>query len=209
MGLSSLLRGAACVIAAAVLVSACATGALVHDPGGGGDDPGGAPGTGCTTHGVCEPQGASCPVGDNGEPVVVCGSAGDCAGCDAMHQVCDPATSRCSACSASDTSACGVNDVCVEGACAPRCPADCATDDDCGGCGAGAHALHACNAGQCTQCSDTYACPAGEVCGADGSCVPKCGQDGAGSCFEDADCASCGDGATACQKEPGAPGHCG
>lgn len=165
-------------------------------------------GMSCTAFGDCVPEGASCPTDGAEQPTIACTSNADCAACDPLHQVCDPLTSQCVACTASDTSACDATDQCVDNDCTPKCQTVCVTDADCSACGAPGHGTHACNGGQCTECSETYACPAGMVCTPAGTCVAKCGQDGAGSCYDDADCASCADGATQCQKPLDGPGQC-
>jgi hypothetical protein len=163
----------------------------------------------CNPYGDCVPDGATCPVDGGGEPLVSCGSSADCVACDPAHQVCDAATARCVACTASDTSACDAADHCVQNQCTPSCPGACGTDNDCAHCGAPGHYAHACNAGQCSECSATYGCAAGKTCSPQGVCVAKCGQDGAGSCYDDSDCGACADGAAQCHKPLNGPGQCG
>jgi hypothetical protein len=166
-------------------------------------------GMSCTAFGDCVPDGASCPTDGTGEPIVACTTSADCIACDPLHQVCDPMASQCVACTDFDTSACDATDRCVNNRCTPKCPVGCASDNDCSQCGAPGHYAHACNGGQCAECSETYACPAGMICSPQGTCVAKCGQDGAGSCYDDADCAQCADGATQCHKPINGPGQCG
>jgi len=163
----------------------------------------------CSAFGDCVPAGSTCPTDAQGQPTVVCSSSADCVACDPAHQVCDPATSRCVACTDADTGACSASERCVNGHCTPDCPTGCATDNDCAFCGAPGHYAHACNAGLCGQCSPTYACPAGQICGPAGTCVAKCGQDGHGACFDDTDCAQCQGGTTQCHKPINGPGQCG
>jgi hypothetical protein len=163
----------------------------------------------CSSFGDCVPSGASCPTDSQGVPTVTCSSSADCAACDPQHQVCDQATSRCVACTDTDSSACSMSERCVNDRCTPNCPMGCATDNDCSACGAPGHFAHACNAGQCAQCSATYACPAGQICGPAGTCIAKCGQDGQGSCYDDSDCTQCQGGNTQCHHPINGPGKCG
>lgn len=166
-------------------------------------------GTVCASFGDCVPEGATCPTDPQGNPTVSCSSSADCVACDPKHQVCDPATARCVACTSNDTSACNQTDRCVDNLCAPRCPATCSTDNDCSKCGVTGHFAHACNNGQCSQCSPTYACPSGTLCAPQGVCIAKCGQDGDGSCYDDDDCTQCGAEASQCHKPLNGPGKCG
>src|SRR6185312_4231607 len=138
-----------------------------------------------------------------------CANSGDCAACDPMHQVCDKGTSKCVACTSVDSSACPAIDQCVNDACVPACPTSCSTDNDCANCGAAGHFAHACNNGKCTQCSPTYACSSSQICGPNGVCAAKCGQDGEGSCSADADCSQCASGNTQCHVPIGGTGKCG
>ena len=166
-------------------------------------------GTTCSSFGDCVPAGKTCPTDAQGTPTITCATSADCVACDPMHQVCDAATGKCVACTDVDSSACQSTDQCVGDACKPNCPATCATDNDCSNCGAPGNLAHACNVGKCAQCSKTYACAAGKICSATGICVAKCGQDGAGSCSADTDCAQCGGGNTQCHAPINGPGKCG
>jgi hypothetical protein len=166
-------------------------------------------GTTCSSFGSCVPAGATCPTSGAGVPTVTCTSSADCVACDPLHQVCDTTTSQCVACTSIDSSACQSTDQCTADACVPDCPSTCATDNDCAACGSTDDAAHACNAGKCSQCSATYACPSGQICSTQGVCGPKCGQDGEGSCYSDSDCAACAMGATQCHSPINANGQCG
>lgn len=163
----------------------------------------------CSSFGDCVPSGKTCPTDAQGTPTITCATSGDCVACDPLHQVCDMGTGKCVACTDIDSSACQSTDQCVNDTCKPNCPATCATDNDCSSCGAPGNLAHACNAGKCSQCSKTYACPSGKICGANGVCAPKCGQDGAGSCSADADCTACSAGNTQCHAPINGPGKCG
>ncbi len=153
----------------------------------------------CSSFGQCVPKGATCPT-NNGTPTITCNSSADCVACDPAHQVCDTATKACVACTQNDTSECQSTDLCLAGKCSPKCPKVCDTDNDCGQCGTAQNPAHACNAHACAQCSATYACPAGQICTAHGTCEQRCGLEGPveGTCEVDADCAKCGGGATHC-----------
>jgi hypothetical protein len=134
----------------------------------------------CSAYGACVAEGQTCPMGENGLPDISCSSNADCGACDPLHQVCDPAWNRCVACSPSDTGACSPSDICVQGACAPACPADCQSDLDCASCGGPGHYAHACNAGSCAQCSLTSPCPGSLVCNAQGLCEDPVSEGGGG-----------------------------
>jgi hypothetical protein len=159
----------------------------------------------CTEYGSCVPAGLECPTDASGVPTVKCAENVDCLACDPLHQVCDTVAGACVACTKADPSACLPGELCIAGACTATCPGACTTDDDCANCGPS----RACNAGTCSACSPTYACPKGETCAPDGVCVPRCGNDGEGTCGEDADCAACENGATVCHKPDGPVGTCG
>jgi hypothetical protein len=163
----------------------------------------------CSAYGDCVPEGATCPVDAQGTPTVTCQTSADCVACDPQHQVCDELSQRCVACTDADASACQSTEHCVSNRCTPNCPSACATDNDCMFCGAPGHEAHACNAGLCAQCGPTYACKAGQICSPQGVCVDKCGQDGNGSCYDDADCSKCGGDNTQCHKPINGPGECG
>lgn len=86
-------------------------------------------------------------------------------------------------------SACEGGQLCMNGACLPRC----AADDDCdiaGQCGA------RCEDGRCGpipdgRCSDVFPCAEGYRCSAEGACDPEGeGNEGADECASDADCGS-------------------
>jgi hypothetical protein len=124
-----------------------------------------------------------------------------------MHQVCD--AGRCVACTPTNTASCQATDLCVDNRCAPRCPQDCNTDNDCSQCGAAGNEAHACNAHKCAECSPTYACPAGMECTAAGTCQTVCGTDGDGRCFSDADCGGCKEANTCHIPINGGAGTCG
>lgn len=163
----------------------------------------------CSSYGNCVPEGVTCPTDAQGEPQITCETNADCLACDPMHQVCDPASNTCVACTTADTSHCQSTDICLDGRCSPKCPSSCTVDNDCSQCGAPGHEAHACNAHKCAECSPTYACPAGLECQG-GVCVAVCGSDGEGACDGDADCATCGGGSTKChQPLNGGPGVCG
>lgn len=153
----------------------------------------------CSSFGQCVPMGETCPT-SNGVPTISCNSAADCVACDPAHQVCDPATHQCVACTNNDTSECQSTDLCLNGKCAPKCPAGCQTDNDCAQCGTPQAPAHACNAHNCAQCSPTYACAAGYECTPHGTCEKRCGLQGEveGTCESDADCAGCQGGSTHC-----------
>jgi hypothetical protein len=149
----------------------------------------------CSSWGICAPDGQTCNTDDHGNPTFDCSVDDDCLACSPMHQVCDPDTKRCTACTGGDTSHCLESDVCIEGKCSSKCPESCSVDNDCGQCGTADTKAHACNAHRCSECSPTYPCAAGLNCVA-GSCVPQCGIPGpkAGECLNDGDCAACGQG---------------
>src|SRR5262249_53406696 len=100
----------------------------------------------------------------------------------------------CVACTATDTSECQSTDLCSGGKCEPACPKTCHGDNDCSKCGTTDHPAKACNAHKCSECSPTYACPAGSKCNDNGVCIKLCGVDGMvkGTCDTDADCTGCG-----------------
>jgi len=160
-----------------------------------------ADGESCSPYGICVPAGLTCDTDPKGNPTVSCGSNADCKACSPMHQVCDTATSRCQACTATNTQHCLQSDFCADTdadgrpeTCSAKCPSSCTVDNDCGQCGGPGNEAHACNAHKCAECSDTYPCAAGLECQA-GSCVPGCGIAGpvSGSCLSNEDCSFCGD----------------
>jgi len=146
----------------------------------------------CTSWGNCAPEGLECATDSHGTPQISCASNDGCLACDPAHQVCDPASGTCVACTEGDTSECASDDVCIAGKCEDKCPSTCETDNDCGQCGQGQGAARACHAHKCAECSATYACPAGLTCSANGTCEQECGDHGTGECQSDADCAGCG-----------------
>jgi hypothetical protein len=173
-------------------------------------DKGGCPdGQSCSSWGNCVPDGVTCPTDVHGDPTITCAASADCVACDPMHQVCDTVTGKCVACTANDSSACLASDLCVDGKCAAKCPAACATDNDCAQCGSPGHLAHACNAHKCAECSPTYACPAGKSCSPQGVCAELCGSDGKGTCDSDADCSHCGGNNAVCHKPLNNSGTCG
>lgn len=166
-----------------------------------GTDEGCDDGEVCSSWGICAPEMLTCPTDEaTNEPTFTCEKNLDCAACSPMHQVCNTATHKCVGCTDTNTSHCLKSDVCINDVCSPRCPASCDTNNDCMFCGPTDKPLHACNAHKCTECSDTYPCPAGLVCLANGACYPPCGLVGAtaGTCSSDEDCYWCGD-----PKNPG------
>lgn len=146
----------------------------------------------CSSFGTCGEK--DCPVDANGEPTITCAGNADCAGCDGKHQICDTASGKCIACTPTNTSNCLPSDVCKDGKCEHKCPDSCQSDNDCGQCDTGQGALKGCYNHKCSQCSDTWACPAGQEC-QKGTCVKPCGLPGsqAGTCTIDSDCSACGD----------------
>lgn len=172
---------------------------------------GGCPeGQECSSYGECVPIGLECATDAMGVPQISCSNSGDCAACDPAHQVCDPNTHACVACTENDTSECQSTDICKDGQCSPACASDCTVDNDCGKCGG----AKACNAHKCSECSATYACKNGEHCNlSTGTCEKDCGlQSAPGTCITSADCAGCLD-TTECHKAinagPNDPGTCG
>jgi hypothetical protein len=164
----------------------------------------------CSSWGNCVPEGQTCATDSHGEPTFTCVSNADCAACDPMHQVCDPASSKCVACTGSDTSQCLSTDLCIENKCSNKCPAACDVDNDCANCTGAGYEAPACNAHKCAECSPTYACPAGLTCSPQGTCTAECGSHNSGACESDADCAGCGGDATTCHAPiNGGPGTCG
>jgi hypothetical protein len=164
----------------------------------------------CSSWGNCVPEGTSCPVDDNDVPMVVCATNADCAACSPLHQVCDPASKACVSCTESNTSYCQSTDMCVDGRCTAKCPSDCTKNSDCNNCANAQGPLPACNLHKCSECSDTYPCPDGQVCTNAGTCVQQCGSDGSGACTSDEDCVGCEGDLKACiQPVNGGPGTCG
>lgn len=154
----------------------------------------------CSPYGICVPQGLTCPVDSEGVPTVVCSVNADCQACSPMHQVCDPQTHKCQACTETNTQHCTQSDICIDGKCSPKCPPSCQATADCQYCGGPGNEAHACFKHKCAQCTDApegdplyYPCPSGQVCD-NGVCVPPCGIPGpvAGNCAEDEDCHYCG-----------------
>ncbi|MFO0761283.1 MAG: hypothetical protein U0359_32695 [Byssovorax sp.] len=135
----------------------------------------------CSQFGACVPAGQTCHTGADGAPDFSCAGDEDCAACDPLHQVCDPATPACVACTVASAGACAASEICRQDACVPRCPNDCVSDSDCSACGAQGHEAHACNAGQCAACSATSPCPEGMSCSALGQCKPSGGSSSSSS----------------------------
>jgi hypothetical protein len=169
-----------------------------------------AEGQECSSWGNCVDEGQTCPTDSHGTPTFTCAVNKDCAACDPMHQICDPASKKCVACTDTDTSECLSTDVCVANTCSGKCPATCDVDNDCAQCGGPGAEAHACNAHKCAECSPTYACPAGEICSPQGTCVTQCGTDNTGNCQSDAECAGCAGDIKEChQPINGGAGKCG
>lgn len=144
----------------------------------------------CSSFGKCIPEGLTCETDATGTPTIACDTAADCAACDPAHQVCDPTTHTCVACTDNDTSECQSTDICKNGLCAQACSDDCTTDNDCADCAS----AHACTNHKCSECSDTYACPAGQYCTDNGTCASICGSvEAPGVCNFDEDCNGCGE----------------
>jgi hypothetical protein len=166
----------------------------------------------CSSYGNCVGSSLDCPT-DNGVPTITCNTTADCGACDPAHQVCDPAAHKCVACTAADVTQCQSTETCSGGDCAPKCPADCTSDGDCGECGAPGHEAHACFQHKCSECSPTKDCNGVMSCGAHGTCAATCGKSGApkGECETDADCTGCDGSATKCNGVPigGGAGTCG
>ncbi len=154
----------------------------------------------CSSWGNCVDEDLTCETDVHGVPQISCSTSADCAACDPMHQVCDPSTSQCVACTTSDTSSCQSTDTCIDGQCSANCPTSCNVDNDCAQCGSASAPAHACNHNICSECSPTYACPAGLVCSEQGVCEEVCGSDGTGACSSDADCDGCGADNGKCHK---------
>lgn len=151
-------------------------------------------GMACSSWGICAPEGQVCTTGPDGLPDFICTQDSDCLACSPMHQICGP-EGRCQACTTVNTSHCSSADLCADGQCSPKCPAQCAADADCFACGGPGNEAHACNQGTCAQCSDTFPCPPGHSC-EHGTCAPHCGAIGlaTGECTADEDCGTCGSG---------------
>jgi hypothetical protein len=163
---------------------------LACDPAAGGGCPEGQI---CSSFGICQNPNQTCPTDGTGEPTITCSVNADCAACDPQHQICDPATKKCVACTETNTSLCSPTDLCQDGKCTDKCPDQCTTNNDCMLCDTGEKKAKACFNHVCAECSDTYPCPAGKVC-QEGSCVQPCGLPGqtTGTCDNDGDCAGCG-----------------
>jgi hypothetical protein len=168
---------------------------LACDPGGAGCPPGQI----CSSFGICQNPNQVCPTDGAGEPTISCSVNADCAACDPQHQLCDQAKGKCVHCTETNTSLCTPTDICVDNKCADKCPDQCTTNNDCmlcvttDGVSAGKKA-QACYNHKCSECSDSYPCPAGKVC-QKGQCIQPCGLPGQtpGTCDGDADCGGCGD----------------
>ncbi len=174
-----------------------------------------ADGQECSAFGLCVPNGLTCPADGDGNPTVTCGANSDCLACSPLHQVCDTQTSKCQACTATNTQHCLASDICVdtdgdgrEETCSPKCPATCDEANDCAQCGGTDPSnkdnwAHACFQHKCAECSDTFPCASGEEC-VNGTCQKPCGILGAdpGTCEGPGDCLACGDGddAWTCRK---------
>ncbi len=151
------------------------------------------PGKTCSSFGTCADK--ECLTDAQGEPTITCTSNSDCLGCDPAHQLCDTATSKCVACTDTNTSLCKPTDVCENNKCANKCPGSCSTDNECSRCETAAgKKAKGCFNHVCAECSDTYACPTGLEC-KKGTCVKPCGLPGStsGACTDDTNCEGCGD----------------
>lgn len=144
----------------------------------------------CSSFGICVDIGLTCPVDGDGVPTVVCVANADCFACSPMNQVCNTTTHQCVACTELNTSHCLPTDICLDDECSHPCPSTCDQDSDCGEC----EGANGCFQHQCSECSDTWPCAAGEQC-ENGSCVFPCGLIGPtpGTCEANADCQYCGD----------------
>jgi len=161
----------------------------------------------CSRWGACIADGASCPTDERGVPLITCLSSKDCLPCDPLHQICDPDSEQCVACTAEDMSNCQSTDTCVNGQCVPQCPSECTVDADCASCGGPGQQANVCNAHKCSQCSPEVPCPSGQACSPQGTCVSVCGTDGEGSCGASDECSGCfGDGIVCHGSGPGACG---
>lgn len=146
----------------------------------------------CTAFGICAPQVATCATDAQGNPLVQCAQNSDCVACSPQHQVCDKEDGACKQCTATNTSHCLQNQICVDGRCADKCPKACLIDNDCQHCGTAEKPAKACFQHQCAQCSETWPCPNGEIC-EEGSCIKPCGIYGSpGACQTEDDCKWCG-----------------
>ena len=165
----------------------------------------------CSEFGYCVPAGQDCPTADGGVPTIDCSSDEDCAACDSAHQVCDDG--QCVACTSDNEDWCQSIEHCEQGECVGNCPDSCSSDTECGLCETeGGVENHACFAHRCAECSDTFPCPDGEVCNAQGECTVPCGIPGQipGTCNEDGDCAGCPEGSQSCNAPiNGGHGTCG
>ena len=103
----------------------------------------------CTSNGVCEEVAAPCPTTEDGTPTISCTKNSDCAGCSPAHKVCDLEDNRCKACTETNTQNCLKTDICVDGACSQKCPAECSVDGDCAQCEVKGIEAKACFAQMC------------------------------------------------------------
>jgi len=94
----------------------------------------------------------------------------DCGADEMGNRVCDTATGRCVACTASNRGSCTAGQYCTP---ANRCEAGCATDMDCAAADAG---VDHCNVAThtCVTCARDADCAAGFLCATNGNCVPGC-----------------------------------
>jgi hypothetical protein len=150
----------------------------------------------CTSFGTCAPVGLECQTDGAGNPTLTCSKDADCLACDPMHQKCDTATGKCTACTSADTTHCLGSDTCKAGKCEQKCPANCTQDSDCGACDTGGKQAFACENHVCSECSDTTPCLPGFEC-QKGACVKPCGKAGSpipggGECQTTAECYGCG-----------------
>jgi len=131
----------------------------------------------CSKFGTCVAMGADCPSDSHGVPMISCLTSADCAGCDPDHQICDTATSRCVACTATQAGACQSYQTCsADNQCVGVCATSCMTDPDCMGCNIAGQPAFYCAAGKCVNGNGPP--PDGGTGGSDGgptcACHPTC-----------------------------------
>ncbi len=189
----SSVSAVSCVLAVALMFSACGGG------GGGAGPPGGGGGTGGGSGDSGIGGAGAGGIGPTGVCLLNnCSSDAQCDGCSFGRTKCDVANTRCVACDAKSGSGCAKGEKCTSfGTCAPEdktCPTDsggeptitCTGDIDCAACDP-AHQV--CLSGKCTGCSIVNGehCLGSDTCTSEGKCAPKC----PGSCTVDSDCGTC------------------
>jgi hypothetical protein len=115
-----------------------------------------AEGSHCTSVGECAPDGGSCPIDDQGEPLVACAVDADCVDCDTMHRVCDLGTGRCVACTDANLSACAPDDICVDSRCTVDTPPPVCDHEECETGGPLGESCTMCTSALCAE--DPYCC---------------------------------------------------